>query len=328
MILSSADAVNAERPPGRRWFAVVARVAIAAAVVAGVSHRVYRERSKLAAYEWTLRPGWLVAGGAAYAGGLATCATFWWMAMRDRGGRPTWASTLAAYFAGHLGKYVPGKGLVLVIRASMVRGPGVTAASAAITAAHETLLMMAVGSLVAAGLLGFVDAPHRDRLLGAALVVAVALATVSSPPVIARLGRLASRPFVGDSELGDHTCRWRTVGVGTVPIVAGWALMGVSLAAVLAATGDWGVLVAARGTAETLALVTIVVSLATVGGFVSLMPGGLGSREWIVAETLGPAIGADHALVAAVLLRLVWIGAECAAAGMSWLATCGGIPRS
>jgi uncharacterized membrane protein YbhN (UPF0104 family) len=296
---------------------MVVRATIAAVVVAGVTHRVYRERAKLAAYQWTPRPGWLVAGGAAYAGGLTACAAFWWMAMCDRGGRPTWPSTLAAYFAGHLGKYVPGKGLVLVIRAGMVRGPGVTAAGAAISAAHETLLMMAVGSAVAASLLAFVDVPRRGQLLGAAIVVAATLGVASSPPVVHRLGRLASRPFARVAEIDNHSCRWRTIGIGAAPIAVGWLLMGASLAAVLAATGDMELLVAARGTPAAFGLLTIVVALATVGGFVSLMPGGLGSREWILVETLGPVVGGDHALVAAVLLRLVWIAAECVAAGLS-----------
>jgi hypothetical protein len=67
-------------------------------------------------------------------------------------------------------------------------------------------------------------------------------------------------------------------------------------------------------------MLTAVAALATVGGFVSLTPGGLGSREWVLVETLAPHIGADHALVAAILLRLVWVTAEASAAGGCWVA--------
>jgi glycosyltransferase 2 family protein len=76
------------------------------------------------------------------------------------------------------------------------------------------------------------------------------------------------------------------------------------------------------GEACALGLVTAVVALATVGGFVSFLPGGLGSREWILMVTLGAALGSDRAAdgaVAALVLRVVWVVAELIGAAFFWL---------
>jgi uncharacterized membrane protein YbhN (UPF0104 family) len=46
------------------------------------------------------------------------------------------------------------------------------------------------------------------------------------------------------------------------------------------------------------------------------MPGGLGVREGVLISLLTPALGPDLAVVAAFLLRLVWVVAELAAAAV------------
>ena len=59
------------------------------------------------------------------------------------------------------------------------------------------------------------------------------------------------------------------------------------------------------------------VALATVAGFVvAVLPGGLGVREGVLMSALAPALGPDRAVVAALMLRLVWVAAELAAAAV------------
>ena len=312
--------------------------------MAGVSRRIWLEREKLVVEDLRLVPSWLVASGACYLLGLATCAGFWWLAMRDSGARPSWTSTLAAYFAGHLGKYVPGKVAVLVIRATMVRGAGVGIIMAAVTSAHETVLMMATGALIATTFLLAVDRFQQGYLLAVAndLVaqcglseswarhasavlltvsgaLSVGLGLLALPPVVSRFGRLARRPFSNLAGEAASPCRWRTVAAGATMIAVGWFLMGLSLACALAAMHSLPEVIDRWGLLPALGLLTALVALATVGGFVIPTPGGLGSREWILIETLDPVIGGGHAVVAAVVLRLVWIVAELAAAGLFWL---------
>ena len=60
---------------------------------------------------------------------------------------------MRAYLVSHLGKYVPGKAMVVVMRAGLSMPYGARGATAAIATFYETLVMMAAGSLMAA--LGF-----------------------------------------------------------------------------------------------------------------------------------------------------------------------------
>lgn len=308
-------------PPGsrRRVAVVVLRWGITLAIVMAVGHRVWLEKEKLAAYNLHLAPAWLVISAVFYILGLATCAFFWWLAMRDLGGRPSIMSTLSAYYAGHLGKYVPGKALTVVVRSTMVRGPNVTIALAAFTDVLETALMMATGALVAALAFALVYAPAHRQLLGIAVVLAIGLGLLTLPPVVARFGKLLSRVVPQMATGKAHTWRWRTVAVGAAIMAVGWLLMGLSLAALLGAMGDAGGVVGHLHFLRMLSLLTAIVAFSTVGGFVSFIPGGLGAREWVLLELLKPYIGPAQAIVAAVLLRLVWIVAEVGAAGLFWL---------
>jgi uncharacterized membrane protein YbhN (UPF0104 family) len=59
------------------------------------------------------------------------------------------------------------------------------------------------------------------------------------------------------------------------------------------------------------------VALATAAGFVvAALPGGLGVREGVLMWALAPALGSENAVVAALVLRLVWVGAELVAAAL------------
>ena len=317
--MTSQAGRNSSPPFLRRNVAAALRWGITLAIVVAVAHRVWLEKGKLAAYDLQLAPAWLVASGVLYILGLATCALFWWLAMRDLGGRPTGTSTLAAYYAGHLGKYVPGKALTVVVRATMVRGPNVTFALAAFADVLENVLMMATGALVAALAFALVYTPAHRQLLAVAVVLAIGLGLLTLPPVVARLGNLLSKVVPQMAAVTVRSCRWHTQVMGTGVIAGGWLLMGLSLAALLLAMGDPGGRVGRLPFGRTLALLTAMVALSTVGGFVAFTPGGLGAREWVLLEMLRPWVGPAQAIVAAVLLRLVWILAEVGAAGLFWL---------
>ena len=66
------------------------------------------------------------------------------------------AHNLHAYFVGHLGKYVPGKALVLVIRVSLLKPRMITIRLGAASIMLETLMLMSVGAVLAAVLSTFV----------------------------------------------------------------------------------------------------------------------------------------------------------------------------
>ena len=56
-----------------------------------------------------------------------------------------------------------------------------------------------------------------------------------------------------------------------------------------------------------------------VAGFISLIPGGLGVRDWILMTLLAPQCGAKVALVSAVLLRIVWLLSEVAVSAILYV---------
>jgi uncharacterized membrane protein YbhN (UPF0104 family) len=315
-------ATNTPGPRWRRWVPRVVRVAVALLVAWGVGRRLWQERVRLAEVTHHFAVGPLVLSGIAYQLGLSACATFWWWSIRDQGDRPSIPATWSAYFAGHLGKYVPGKGLVVVIRAGMLRDSGVGLATGAVSCAHETLLMMTAGSFVCVALSPIFPALVSRVIAGLGAILLLVLGIPSLPPVIALWSRWVVRPFAKTDEFPKYVCRWGTVLSGFALIAFGWLLMGLSLAGVLASMGTWSALADRLGVAGACGLLTAVVALATVGGFVSFLPGGLGSREWILVEALGPALGSEgtaDAAVAAIVLRVVWIVAEITGTGLFWL---------
>ena len=80
--------------------------------------------------------------------GLRPCST---SGFCDRSATPVrLVPALRAYLVSHLGKYVPGKAMVVVVRAGMVVPFGGRASTAAIATFYETLVMMAAGGLIAA----------------------------------------------------------------------------------------------------------------------------------------------------------------------------------
>ncbi len=67
---------------------------------------------------------------------------------------------------------------------------------------------------------------------------------------------------------------------------------------------------------------TAAVSLATVAGFLSFIPGGLVVRDVVLMEVLALGLSQDAAataLVSAILLRLVWLLAEVAISGILYV---------
>jgi glycosyltransferase 2 family protein len=56
-----------------------------------------------------------------------------------------------------------------------------------------------------------------------------------------------------------------------------------------------------------------------VTGFLSLLPGGIGVRDALLMQLLAPLCGDANALIAAVLVRLVWLVSELAACGILYV---------
>jgi glycosyltransferase 2 family protein len=215
------------------------------------------------------------------------------------------------HLMGHVGKYVPGKAMVLFLRVMAVRGGGVRTSVVAAATAMETLFQMAIGCILG-GLIAIVLGLPKFIALGA-VAGGLLLALPTLPPLSELLMRLVLRNHARrDAIAGGYG--WALAARGWLAMALSWSLIGLSFWVVVAALPA---IAQAAGEEQRSAWTiddywraTAVMALATAAGFVSLLPGGAGVRELVVAYLLEPRIGAAHALLAAILARLVYLIVE------------------
>jgi hypothetical protein len=264
-------------------------------------------------------PLWFLVAIFAYVVGLVVYAGFFVRVMAVSAWPIRRVLGVRAYVVSHLGKYVPGKALVVVMRAGMSASAGSRASTAAFATVYETILMMAVGGLLAAVALTFgpsgpamFDSPKLGPIpslrlpLGLiGLAMGLGFLVLVSPPVFPRLSALARLPF---RDLGPESMPrmdWRLLGEGGAVTLVGWVALGLSQVAVIRALSPAGLSPAVWPS------VVGSVALATVAGFaVPVAPGGLGVREWVLWTSLGATIDKELAVLAALGLRLAWVIGE------------------
>jgi uncharacterized membrane protein YbhN (UPF0104 family) len=95
-----------------------------------------------------------------------------------------------------------------------------------------------------------------------------------------------------------------------------WLLQAISLWATLRAIGIDSVSLSAD-----LPTLVAAVSFAVVAGFASQIPAGLGVRDALLMQLLIPVSGESNALIAAVLMRLIWLMSELTACGILYIGT-------
>ena len=138
----------------KRWLWRGVKAAIVVAILLGVGWTLTGNLKQLDTRDLSWDPAWLVLAGFLYLTGSLFCTWFWWWSLRSLGQRPGFFAILRAYYVGHLGKYVPGKALVPIIRTALIRGPQVHTGLAVVTVFYETLTVMAAGALLAVLLAG------------------------------------------------------------------------------------------------------------------------------------------------------------------------------
>lgn len=334
----------------RKWWPVL-KALIAAAIVVAIGRRFWQDlRSNPDLWKLSLHPGWLALSGALYLTGLGFSAYFWLRLLRQLGQTPRAAAAVRAYYVGMMGKYLPGKAWALIFRATMARGPGVRVGVATMSSFYEVLTTMTAGVLLAAllfallaprtterlhwdlvGQLLRLETPSRPMLDRNALVVlslgfAAGVGMPIVPPIFNRIVLRLSLPF-RDAASDVPRVQWRSLLIGLALTSVCWWGLGASLWAVLYNVLD----VPPVFTLPLWGRLTAYLAVAYVAGFVILIvPSGLGVREFFLALFLVPELSADLgtsggdaravAILAAVLLRLVWTAAEVAITGMVyWL---------
>ena len=302
----------------KKWLIVAVKLLIIVLVAWFVRDTLVKAWRQIGEQTWHWQPFWLVSAGAIYLIGLLPAAAYWHYVLKVLGQDVRWANTLRAYYIGHLGKYVPGKAMVVILRTGMVRGHRVDTGVAAVSVFFETLTMMAVGAFMAAGILAVRLREERMLFWGSIGLMIVSGLPVL-PPIFRRLARLAgigkSNPAAAAalSRLG-----WDTLLAGWMCMMLVWVLMAASLWATFRAMGmDIGLI-------EYAPELIAAVSLSMVAGFLSFIPAGLGVRDLVLVELLvkmfaSGGINDAMATVAGGLLRLIWLVSELIISGILYL---------
>ncbi len=287
---------------------LVAKLVIFTLVVAGVWFTISRALGEIEKKEYSLADvdfRWIVVAGLAYLTGTLPCWAFWHRTLWAMGQQPTLWESFRAYYMSHLGKYVPGKAMVVVLRAGWIRSERTDTTVAAISVFVEVLTFMAVAAFVA-GLILCIWYPSNVIFLILAVGLMVAAGAPTAPPVmrfairLLRVGRINP-----DVETALDGLNYRLTISGWITIAGGWFILGGSLWCTLAA------LPGVQPSFEHLPLLVACLALSTVAGFVSMLPGGIGVREYVAMEIL-QYLGykALPAAIAVIVLRLAWLLSE------------------
>jgi glycosyltransferase 2 family protein len=258
---------------------------------------------------WYASPSYLLGAGIVYMFGMWPAYWYWRQCLLAMDQHVPSLATHWAYFFGNLGKYFPGKAMVVVLRLAALSEFGVKKVVTTVTIFMETLTMMAVGGACAAICLLLLNLDWRLTAISLGLLVTTFIPTL--PPVL-RWIILLLQPGVPSHILTQWTGRihFGLIAKGWLALSLTWILFGLSLQMVLQGLAisegsqvPWHVNSLSCLGASALAVVL---------GFVSLVPGGAGVRELVLSAILTPVFGPTAALCGAVWLRITWLAAELA----------------
>jgi len=286
-------------------------------VVAAIIYTGVKASTQLADSDFDFRKvrwRWWMLSVLAYVGAMTLSCLFWHRVLWSLGQQANYQKTFLAFFSSQLGKYVPGKAMVVVIRTDIIRSDKASVVPAAASVFVETLTWLFVGAAIGSLVL-VLKFREQTWLLIAAVALTMVTGSLTAPPIFQAI---AKRLNVAQGRQSDQILaglNWPTMSFGWLVMSLGWCLNGLSLWLVL--YGIVGDQISWSDYPLTLACVT----LATVAGFVSLLPGGLGVRELVMIPLLGARFGSVTAVVAAVAIRLVWLAAELAMSAIMFVLT-------
>ncbi len=309
----SRDAIK-NKTERKNWIKLF-RIVVACVVALAIVYTAVKASAQLKENKFDLSQVqyvWWLLAIPAYVGTMLLSWIFWHKVLWALQQKPSWIDSLLAFFASQLGKYVPGKAMVVIIRTDMIRGEKVRTAPAAASVFVETLTWIFVGSVIGCLLMMF-QFQDQKVLQVAGFVMALIAGFLTWPPVFRKIATRVSKVSEKRAEKLFAGLNVSVMSYGWLTIAIGWCFNALSLWLVL--KGIPGTDVGPGDFSLTLACVT----LASVAGFVSLLPGGLGVRELVMIPLLGSRFGTVTAVIAAIAIRLVWLAAELLTTGIFYV---------
>jgi uncharacterized membrane protein YbhN (UPF0104 family) len=255
---------------------LVLKILIALVVFGLVGWELYKSWGKIQEIPW--KPNYLVLtlAGICYAAAFIPAAIYWRYALQTLGQKPDLYETFRAYYIGHLGKYVPGKVMVLIIRSGLLNRERTKITAAGASVFLETMTMMAVGGFVAAaiGVVWFGLHGHRFEhgTLFTFLTLGFLCCTVL--PILPPVFNFAAKKC----RIEIEGLRFRTLAFGWMLNIPVWFMLGISLWLTMTGLG-FAMQNPHHWIFTDLSFCTLAISGSIVVGFASMLPGGFGSRE-------------------------------------------------
>ena len=151
-----SDSTSAEATPNgarKKWLKRAFHAVILVVTIAFVGRQIVVAQAEMRTHPVHLKVGWLAASGLGYGLGLAILGVTWHVVLTDQRAGAGFGRTLRAYLISHVGKYVPGKAMVIVIRCGLLAPAGVSVGLVTLTSFYETFASMGTGALLALGCL-------------------------------------------------------------------------------------------------------------------------------------------------------------------------------
>ena len=297
------------------------KVSVMLAIVGFLAYQIYESFTSrdLPPHWWRdITFHWSFAGPAAacMAGVYLTSGLVWLFLARGMGDRTRLTPALGAYTFSQMGKYIPGKVALLLMRIERTTPLGMTPRVCTLSTLLENALYIVSGGL--AGMLAILahakdlaaEGPQYQWTLPLAALAVCLLLAACHPRVFYGLVNVMLRKMKREPVAPDQQLRMTTLLVAVILFLPCWFFGGLSM---------WA---AARLVVPDLPLY---VSLSLMGAFalsviigmISFLPGGLGTRDAVLALFLGwelrPLVGDKSialAFIAVLAQRLAQIAAE------------------
>ncbi|MCU1486414.1 MAG: hypothetical protein JWN67_3160 [Actinomycetia bacterium] len=282
----------------RRTTAILSTVVglgIALACAWFVGSRLHRDWPDARHALASMAPGWLVLAVVLAAAGMVAIALGWRAVLAELGhARPT-GQVVAWYFAGEIGKYLPGGVWPILGRGELARRGGVRRTAAYPSVALSLALLYLASALVACVLLPFALDDADGRVFLVLLLPPVGIACLH-PAISGRAEALAVRLLRRPLDVRVPSFGEALVLVGRyVPV---WLLIG---------GATWSVTRALDPHASP-ARIVMATAVSWLVGFLAVpVPGGVGVREavFVALAGLSPGIATSAAVVSRVLFVAV-----------------------
>ena len=291
------------------------KLILTVAVVGFIGYEIYKNAGKLRQEHFTVNFGYIAASLAAFAAFMVQSSLVWnWLARR-MGDRTPPIRAMGAYVYSQMGKYVPGKVALLLMRVERAKRAGMDPQICIVATLIENAMYMVSGGIIAVATLAFyaqdqLKSKDKPLIFSALIIGLAAMCTVFHPRIfyslVNRLLRKMNRPEVAPA-LQLRVPHLIAAVLGFIPC---WLLGGLSL---------WCACRAIHFAAESqfhmpsiADFVTFpgAVALGVVSGMAFLTPGGVGTREVAMSLPILPIVGTSWAMLAVGLQRLVQIASE------------------